>query len=100
MTPEGESKDGETYFLRNFGPGKYFSGPPTYQFCGKDIPALVRWNESGSISSEILVEAISTIDIMNVVPRDDGIKPFLLLDDHGSCLELPFLKYIITPEDH
>ena len=38
--------------------------------------------------------------MMNVVPRDDGIKPFLLLDGHGSRLELPFLKYINTPEDH
>ena len=100
VTPEGDSKDGDTYFFKNSGPGKYFPGPPTCRFRGKDIPALVRWNESGSITSEILVEALTTLDMMHVVPRDDGIKPFLLLDGHGSRLELPFLRYINTPEDH
>ena len=37
---------------------------------------------------------------MQVIPRQDNIKPFLLLDGHGSRLEFPFLKYINTPEDH
>ena len=91
VVPEGDSKDGDTYFFKNL-------GPPTCQFRGKDIPALVRWNKSGSISSDILVEAISTLDTMNGTPRDDGIKPFLLLDGHGSRLKLPFLKYINTPK--
>ena len=100
VVPEGDPKDGDTYFFNNSGPGKYFPGPPTCTFHGKEIPALVRWNESGSITSEILVEAISTLDVMNVVERDNGKKPFLLLDGHDSRLESPFLEYINTPEDH
>jgi len=99
VVPEGDPKDGDTYFFKNSGPGKYFPGPPTCRFRGRDIPALVRWNKSGSISSDILVEAISTLDTMNGIPRDDGIKPFLLLDGHGSRLKLPFLKYINTPKN-
>ena len=65
MNLEGDPKDGDTYFFNNSGPGKYFPGPPTCTFHGTDIPALVRWNDSGSITSEILVEAISTLDMMN-----------------------------------
>lgn len=91
---------GLTAFFTNAGPGKYFPGPPTCRFRNKDIPSLVRWNESGSITSEILVEALSTLDIMGVIDRSSNKKPFLLLDGHGSRLEMPFLKYINTPEDY
>ena len=76
VNPEGDPKDGNSYFLNNSGPGKYFPGPPKCRFRGKDILALVRWNESGSITSEILVEAISTLDIMDIISRDNGKKPF------------------------
>ena len=100
VKPEGDPNNGDTYFFMNSGPGKYFPGPPTCQFRGREIPALVRWNDSGSITSEILVEALSTLDVMNIVDRDENKKPFLLLDGHGSRLEMPFLKYINTPEDH
>jgi len=38
------------------------------------------------------------MDSLNLFPRtEDGVKPFLLLDGHGSRLELPFLKYINDP---
>ena len=100
VNPDGDPKDGDHYFFNNSGPGKYFPGPPTCTFRGKEIPALVRWNESGNITSDILVEALSTLDVMKVIPRNDNVKPFLQLDGHGSRLELPFLNYINTPEDH
>jgi len=100
VTPDGDANDGDTYFFTNSGLGKYFPGPPTCRFRNKDIPSLVRWNESGSITSEILVEALSTLDILGVIDRSSNKKPFLLLDGHGSRLEMPFLKYINTPEDY
>jgi hypothetical protein len=34
------------------------------------------------------------MDELNLFPRDDGVKPFLLLDGHGSHLELAFLQYV------
>ena len=100
ITPDGDAEDSDNFFFNNSGPGKYFPGPPTCKFRGKEIPALVRWNESGTITSEILVEVLSTLDVMNVIPRDSKKKPFLLLDGHQSRLEIPFLEYINTPEDH
>ena len=57
-------------------------------------------SESASISSAILVDALKTLDTLDVFPRTEGIKPFLLLDGHQSRLEMPFLKYINSPEDH
>ena len=57
ITPDGQTGDSDNFFFTNSGPGKYFPGPPTCRFRGKDIPALVRRNESGTITSEILVVA-------------------------------------------
>ena len=101
VNPEGNPEESDTYFFKNTGAGKYFPGPPVCEFRGKTIPALVRWNESATITSEILVEMLATLDVLNVIPRDDtNIKPFLLIDGHKSRLELPFLEYINTPKDH
>ena len=99
VIPDGQ-EDNNSFFFVNTGPGKYFPGPPTCTFRGKEIPALVRWNESGSITSQILVEMLQTLDMLGVIPREENIKPFLLLDGHGSRLEVPFLQYINTPTDH
>ena len=90
----------DTYVFKNSDPGKCFPGPPSCIFRGRDIPELVRWNESGLITPGILVEALTTLDVLNVIPRNDNLKPFLLLDGHGSRLEMPFLQYINNPEDH
>jgi hypothetical protein len=38
-------------------------------------------------------------DKINIFDCSDGVSPFLLLDDHGSRFELPFLEYI-TNEAH
>ena len=101
VNPEGNPEEGDTYFFKNTGVGKYFPGPPVCEFRGKTIPALVRWNESATITSEILVEMLATLDLLNVIPRDDkNVKPFLLIDGHNSRLQLPFLEYINTPKDH
>jgi hypothetical protein len=50
--------------------------------------------KSGLISSELLVSFLKHMDDLEIFPQDDGIKPFLLLDSHGSQLELPFLQYV------
>ncbi len=43
---------------------------------------------------------LKTLDQLKVIPRNANVKPFILLDDHQSRLELPFLTYINDPEDH
>ena len=67
---------------------------------GKTVPALVRWHKSASITSDILVKMLCTLDEMNLIPREANVKPFILLDGHRRRLEIPFLRYVNTPEDH
>ena len=52
---------------------------------------------NGSITSQILANLLEKLDQLEVFPRIDGVRPFLLLDGHGSRLELPFLNYINCP---
>ena len=103
IEPEGDPEDPD-FFLKNSGPGKYFPGGPVCHFRGKDIPPMVRWSESGSITSEILADVLKTLDKLEVYPRsstdNNHPKPFLLVDGHQSRLQLPFLKYINEPEDN
>ena len=100
VQPNGNPTDAD-FFIKNSGPGKYFPGGPVCHFRGKDIPPLVRWSESGSITSEILADVLKTLDTLQVYPRGDGHpKPFLLVDGHQSRLQLPFLRYINEPEDN
>jgi hypothetical protein len=54
--------------------------------------------DSGLISSELLVSFLKKMDELKLLPRMDGLKPFLLLDGHGSRLELPFLQYMNSPD--
>ena len=99
VTPTGDPNDSD-FILKNSGPGKHFPGGPECQFRNKKVPALVRWHESGSITSTILMEALKVMDDLELFPRTDTMKPFLLLDGHGSRLEMPFLQYINNPKDH
>ena len=86
--------------MKNSGKNKHFSGGPECVYRGKTVPALVRWHESASITSEILVDMLRTMDEMDLVPRSNNVSPLILLDGHRSRLEMPFLKYVNTPKDH
>lgn len=92
------SPSDKDYIKNNRGKGKLFPTGPECIFNGKKIPTLVRWSPSGSITSEILVDALATMDHYEVFKRNDNLKPFLLLDGHGSRFELPFLQYITHPD--
>ena len=79
----GEATDTD-YFDKNFGPGKLFPGGPTCRFQNKDIPCMVRWTPKGSITSQILAEALQHIDSFNVFNRSNGKYPFLrMVTNHG-----------------
>ena len=97
-TPIGDPNNSD-YFVNNRGKGKLFPMGPDCVFNGKTIPCMVRWSQSGSITSDILRDALATIDHYKVMNRSEGKLPFLLLDGHGSRFELPFLEYI-TDADH
>jgi len=88
------------YFCNNDGFGKHFPGGPSFKYKGKPIPCVCQWSEKGGIITQILVAILSTLDTLYIfdVDRDNGGKPFLLVDGHRSRFELPFLRYICDKE--
>ena len=97
-TKVGDESDPD-FIANNTGDGKLYPYGPSCFFKGKEVPCMVCNTESGSITSELLVSFLNKMDDLELFPRQDGLKPFLLLDGHGSRLELPFLQYV-NDEDH
>ena len=93
----GEVSD-KDYILKNSGKNKRFPGGPTCTHRGIDIPCLCEWTENGSITSDILRKVLNVLDELLVFDRTTGITPVVLLDGHGSRVQLPFLQYINNPE--
>ena len=93
--------DEDPDFVRlNTGKGKLFPMGPTCCFKGVEVPCMVACSTNGSITSEILMQFLKKMDELDLFPRDEcGLKPFLLLDGHGSRLELPFLEYVNNPSN-
>ena len=99
VSPTGSFSDND-FVLKNCGNWKVFPWGPECTFREKKIPAFVRWHDSASMTSDILIEMLQAIDTLDLFPRLDGVKPFLLFDGHGSWLQLPFLQYINNPRDY
>ena len=93
VVPIGLPSDAE-YVIMKRGKGKLYPMGSICQFNGKTIPCLVQWSPFGSITSEILRDAPSTIDHHEVFDQSTGRKPFLLLDGQHSHFKLPFLEYV------
>ena len=87
------------FFEKNRGKGKIYPMGPECEYKGKTIPCLVRWSPNGSITSQILKDAVHTLDHYCSFDRSQQKMPFLLLDGHQSRFEVPFLEYI-TNADH
>ena len=51
----------------------------------------------GSITSEILIAILDTLDVIGCIDRTDGLKLFLLVDGHGSRFQTDCLRYVIEP---
>ena len=93
---EGEVSD-DDFFINNSGKNKRFPGGPTCVFQGKEVPCLTRWSPKGSITAQILIDILHTLDHLGVFDRSGGRIPFLLLDGHGSRFAMEFLNYIMDP---
>ena len=78
----------------NCGRGKRYPMGPTCMYNGKSVPAFCCCSDNGSITAELLVDMLSSIDRLGVFDRSDGVPPFLLLDGHGSRFDIKFLEYI------
>ena len=57
------------FFINNRGEGKMFPLGPDCTFKGKKVPTMVRWSQSGSITSIILRDALATMDHHNLFER-------------------------------
>ena len=69
-------------------------GGPQCTYNRKTIPCFVGTSPKASITSELLVEMLKTMDDLCLYKRENGSCPFLLLDGHQSRFQLPFLEYI------
>ena len=79
----------------NYGRGRYFPGGPKCTFRGYKIPCYVTTSPKASINSEILKDILRYIDSIGFfLQNKPSSTPFLLLDGHGSRIEMPFLSYI------
>ena len=75
VIPVGSPDDDRTeYIIKNSVPGKYITGGLTCKSKIKELPDFVSWHESGSITSEILVDAIKNLDFLKFFPRDEQVN--------------------------
>ena len=65
VTPVGDNRNID-FFLNNSGPGKYYPGGPECIYNGKKVPVFIRWHQSASVTTHILVEALQTLDSYNL----------------------------------
>ena len=97
LDPTAEWIGNDDNLEENAGRGKRYPMGPTCVYNGVTVPSFCCCSENGSITAELLVAMLSTIDGLGVFDRSDGVPPFLLLDGHGSRFDLTFLEYINNP---
>ena len=79
-------QDNLEFFCQNYGDGKIFPGGPTCEYNAKGILCMIRYSPGGGITPQILTDILKTMDSLGVFEkeREEGIRPFLLLDWHQS----------------
>ena len=97
LDPTAEWIGDDDNLEENAGRGKRYPMEPTCVYNGVTVPSFCCCSENGSITAELLVAMLATIDRLGVFDRSDGVPPFLLLDGHGSRFDLTFLEYINNP---
>ena len=79
--------------------GKQNPGGPTYFFHGKEVPYLVQLSPKELITSDIIVDIVATLYHPELFDQSIRKKHHLLIDGHGSCFELPFVKYVTNKDE-
>ena len=84
INPDGNPEDVD-FFFNNNGPGKYLPRGPVCNYRGKkNIPTMIRWNKSATVTSDILDDMLKILDFLDVIRRDGKRRTFLLIDGHKS----------------
>jgi hypothetical protein len=86
--------DGEEFLRSNKGKGTCLPYGPECTFHGKSVPCLVQWSPHGGVNAQILVNCLQHMDKLELFPRSDKLKPFVLLDGHSSRFDLQLVQYI------
>ena len=55
------------YMKNNTRKGRRFSGGPTCNVRGVDVPCFIRWSSEGSMTSKILRDVCAEIDFLKVL---------------------------------
>ena len=84
----------DNYFYKNTGKEKRYPGGPTCSFQGKEVPCLTRWSPKGSITSDILIDILSTLDHLKLFDCSNGKLVFIFLGGRGSRFVLNVLAYV------
>jgi hypothetical protein len=94
-----ELNDEYEYFKNNIGIGKQYPGGPSCYYQGTEIPCMVEFVSGGGMNGAILTKIFKTLDTLSIFSqqREEGIRPFVLLDGHSSRFDVEFLKYINDP---
>ena len=71
----------ENDVARNTGRGRRYPMGPTCNFNGHHMPSFCCCSKIGSITAELLVEMLKTVDKIGVFDQTDGVPPFLILLD-------------------
>ena len=76
----------------NIGSGKYHPGGPSCTYKVKTVPCLLIFSEGGGISGHIITNVFRHLDELKFYDndRENGIIMSLLVDGHGSCIDLGF----------
>ena len=83
-----------TIFIKNSGPGRHYPGEPTYTFHGKEVPYLIQWRPTSSITSAILIDISATLDHIGCIDQSNGRKSLLLINGRGNRFQKDFIKYM------
>lgn len=93
---EGHSE--EELYQRNCRSGQAMQGGPEITYRGKLIQSFVGTSRTGRLDSDVLLKICQYLDSFELYDRSNGVKPFLLLDGHGTVFETTLLDYIREPE--
>ena len=99
VNTDGNPEEGDIFLFKNIGTEKTF--PSLLSVQTLYLHCLARWNESSIRTSQIPIEILATLDILNVIPKDDmNTKSSLLIDVHKKQLHRPMFEFINAPTDH
>ena len=59
------------FIFNNCRPDKYYPFGPDYRYEGKKVKDFIRWHKSASITTQVILEALQTLDSYNILLRAD-----------------------------